>query len=231
MSTLPSLVKPCSWLLGTSELSMSTLPSLVKPCSWLLGTSILLGYHLNLYKRESSGEQTWRKSQVSIRVAWSSHVRSTENWLYAVQTLRNAITAQTFLATTVLSLLTVVSGRMWDLVRASVDPGDRRRLVAQFVAVSGCLLLSAHNFLQGARLMTHAGFMFPVTAAPGGLVKGEAVDKVIEGSQNAQWLGLRWLYLAIAATVWIVGGEGAYCIAAVGFWRFFKELDKPPSII
>jgi hypothetical protein len=119
---------------------------------------------------------------------------------------------------------------MWDLVRAAGQNSvERRVLVAQFVAVSGCLLLSAHNFLQGARLMTHIGFMFPVTADPDGLVNGEAVDKVIEGSQNAQWLGLRWLYLAIASTVWIVGGEGAYFIAAIGFWRFFRELDKPPK--
>ena len=64
---------------------------------------LLSGYHVNLfYKEKSSGTRTWRQYQADTREDWARHVRETEGWLYAIQSLRNAITAQTFLASTVL---------------------------------------------------------------------------------------------------------------------------------
>lgn len=141
--------------------------------------------------------------------------------------MRNAITAQTFLASTVLTILTVVSGRMWDVVKVSVG-WDRKRAVAQFVGVGVCLLLSAHEFLLSARFMTHAGFMFPV-AGKDGTIPESAVDEVIGKSQSSQWLGLRMLYLGINTIVWILGGEYAFGVSSVVFWRFFASIDKPPQ--
>lgn len=208
--------------------ALSPLSSLPPVLSVTTGVTLLLTYHLRLHKRESKSLPTWRTSQVATRLEWSRHVRKTESWLYAVQTLRNAITAQTFLATTVLSLLTVISGRMWDLVLKTPRP-CRARVVAQFVTVAVCMLISAHEFLQSARLMTHAGFMFPVAGGPSTVLQPESVDRVISRSQTAQWLGLRWLYLSINAVVWVVGGEGPFLLACVAFVRFFDVLDRPPN--
>ena len=75
---------------------------------------LLTSYHVHLYRKEHAGRRTWRSAQADTREAWAQYVRNTQDWTYAIQTLRNAITAQTFLATTVLSLLTVISGRLWD---------------------------------------------------------------------------------------------------------------------
>ena len=75
-----------------------------------VSVTMLIGYHANLYKKEMSDQVTWRKYQADIRESWARHVRESEGWLYAIQSLRNAITAQTFLASTVLSLLTLITG-------------------------------------------------------------------------------------------------------------------------
>ena len=189
---------------------------------------ILCGYHFQIILREKAGKKTWRSVQADTRERWSRYVRETEGWLYAIQTMRNAITSMTFLATTVLSLLTVISGRLWEVIR-NLDPTkssvNRRGLwIVQFAVVASCMLTSAYHFLQSARLMTHAGFMFPVERK--GTTK---VDSILRKSQNAQWLGLRWLYISLGVISWIVGGANVFLVAAVLLCIFFVSIDKVPE--
>jgi len=189
------------------------------------GGFILSSYHLYLYMKEKKGLQTWRSTQADNREMWSKFVRETEGWLYAIQTLRNAITSQTFLATTVLSLLTVITGRLWDIIRnmdASCD--YRKYLTAQLVMVASCMLTSAFNFLQSARLMTHAGFMFPVDP------KTTKVDRIMRKTQDAQWFGLRWLYLSAGMISWVVGGPKIFLISSSLLTIFFHKIDKVPKV-
>lgn len=213
------------------------LPTISKPSvntfAVVSGCAILLAYHFRLYRKEKQGERTWRSAQADTRERWSQFVRKTEGWLYAIQTLRNAITAQTFLATTVLSLLTVITGRLWEIIRNMAttttmanDPSlamNRKYLVTQFVMVAACMLTSAYHFLQSARLMTHAGFMFPVQP------EKTKVDRIMRKSQNAQWLGLRWLYLSAAMIAWVVGGPLVFWVASVMLSVFFFQIDKVPQ--
>jgi len=189
----------------------------------IFSVAILLGYHVGLLQSEKSGIPTWRSTQARTRMKWSKFVRETEGWLYAVQTLRNAITANTFLATTVLSLLTVISGKLWSLIR-SLDRGltGRKRLMLQFASISLCMLISAYEFLQSARLMTHAGFMFPVA-------KGDKVDEIMRKSQSSQWLGLRWLYVSLGFILWAVAGEWGFLFGTLCLVKFFKQIDKVPA--
>ena len=139
-----------------------------------------------------------------------------------VQTLRNAITAQTFLASTVLSLLTLITGRIWDILRHTTSLAERRILTLQLVSIASTMLLSGYNFLQGVRLMTHAGFMFPVS-------KGTKVDKIMRQSQNCQWLGLRWMYVSLGPIVWTVGGSKAFLGVSLILLILFTEKDKKPE--
>lgn len=195
---------------------------IAKHASALCSVTILGTYHKRVQSKERSGILTWKKAQENTRQDWSCYVRETEGWLYAVQTLRNAITANTFLATTVLSLLTVISGRIWDIIRTG-SPGDigRNKLILQFVSISSCMLSSAYQFLQSARLMTHAGFMFPIT-------KGTKVDRLVRKSQTCQWTGLRWLYLSLSAIMWTVGGDFLFLLSSIGLVIFFSRIDQPP---
>jgi hypothetical protein len=201
----------------TSQRDMLSLDT-AKTVSVLAGTAILSGYHVRLGRNEKKGFSSWRTAQADTRVEWSTYVRSTEGWLYAIQTLRNAITANTFLATTVLSLLTVISGKLWELVRSG---NSGNKLLLQFASVALLMLKSAYEFLQSARLMTHAGFMFPVSA-------GNKVDNIMRKSQMAQWSGLRWLYVSLGAIIWTIGGEFAFLGSSVALVIFFRCIDRVP---
>lgn len=188
------------------------------------GALLLIGYHLRLYKKERDGKKTWRGAQADIREKWSQFVRANEQWLYAIQTLRNAITAQTFLATTVLSLLTVIGGRLWDIIRKTNQINNEKNyLVAQFVMLTFCMLTSAFHFLQAARFMTHAGFMFPVDP------KSTKVDNIMRKTENAQWLGLRFLYSSVVILTWVVGGAKPFAISSLLLTIFFQKIDGAPE--
>lgn len=185
------------------------------------GIFALARYHTDLGRREDAGAVTWRVSQAGTREEWSKYVRETEGWLYAVQTLRNAITTNTFLATTVLTLLTVITGRVWS---TTLQVGSLYERI-QFTTVAVSMLRSAYEFLQSVRLMTHAGFMFPVVK------EGTKVDNIMRKSSFSQWLGLRWLYIGGTMMVWTLGGEISFLIASLVMLRFFHIIDKAPSRI
>ena len=80
-----------------------------------------------------------------------NHCRDSDGWLYAIQTLRNAMTAQSFLASTVLSLLTLITGKVWDILRSASNKWERRLLIVQLLTISATMLFSANQFLQGVR--------------------------------------------------------------------------------
>jgi len=190
---------------------------------YFLHTDIGILPHHNLFVKERlSKEKTWRAYQAETREDWARHVRNTEGWLYAVQTLRNAITAQTFLATTLLSLLTLITGRLWDILRTLSRGAERRLLTVQLIFVALTMLFSAYQFLQGVRLMTHAGFMFPVS-------EGTKVDNIMRRSQNCQWLGLRWMYLSLGPITWAVGGSRAFFVTSICLLQFFRKIDRKPK--
>jgi len=199
-----------------------------KTSSVLISILLLGGYHVKLWQTERSGKLTWRSSQAKTREKWAKYVRETEQWLYAIQTLRNAITANTFLATTVLSLLTVISGKLWEMIRNLQKAGSGSNIVSyriltvQFISIALCMLMSAYEFLQSARLMTHAGFMFPVNP------QKTKVDAIMRKSQSSQWLGLRYLYVSISLICWTIGGEYGFLLSSLGLVRFFQQIDRVP---
>lgn len=193
---------------------------------------ILAGYHILLFRKEFQAEnsdnnvsrRTWRQYQADTREDWAKYVRETDGWLYAIQSLRNAITAQTFLATTVLSLLTLITGKMWDIIRSTTAIFEQRLLTVQLSSIALTMLMSAYQFLQGVRLMTHVGFMFPVVAKD-----DTKVDKIMRRTQNCQWLGLRWMYISLGPIFWVVGGSRAFFVSSLMLWRFFRSIDKEPE--
>jgi hypothetical protein len=206
---------------ATSVLTPSLIASKILPVG--AGIFALTNYHVQLQRTESSQSKnnatSWRSAQAETRVEWAQHVRETKGWLYAIQTLRNAITANTFLATTVLSLLTVITGKLWD---TTLKEGGKLYPRMQFTALAVSLLRSAYEFLQSARLMTHAGFMFPVC-------KDKAVDDIMRKASVAQWLGLRWLYIGGTVMVWTIGGEVSFFLASLVMVRFFRAIDQAPE--
>lgn len=202
----------------------STLPPAVDIALVASSITILSGYHIRLsHKEKNSSTKTWRQYQEDVREEWSRHVRDTQGWLYGIQSLRNAMTAQSFLASTVLSLLTLITGRMWDILRGSSNEWERRLLTVQLACISLPMLFSSYYFLQGVRLMTHAGFMFPVNE------DNTKVDNIMRKTSRCQWRGLRWMYISLAPISWVVGGSRAFFVAACLMFQFFRSIDKKPE--
>lgn len=143
----------------------------------------------------------------------------------AIQTLRNAITANTFLASTVLSLFTLTAGYL----RANLNAFDLITLVS-FSPLLGLLMCSAYSFSQSARLMTHVGFMFPVAKETSTVLTYASVERLMLRSEHCQWWGLRYLYLSMCPVAWIFGGEFAFLVVSVALLRFLQQIDRPPPL-
>ena len=199
-----------------------------------VGAASLARYHRALTRRESGGAPSWRSQIEATRVQWTRHVLRTEGWLYAIQALRNAITANTFLASTVLSLFTVTTGYL----RAVLQQGFDAVVVVQFSGLLALLLCSAYNFSQAARLMTHAGFMFPVAGdadSARAVLTPASVEGIMVKASNCQWAGLRYLYHTLPVVAWILGGntacgEYAFLAAALLLTRGLGQIDRAPVL-
>jgi len=71
--------------------------------------------------------------------------------------------------------------------------------------------------------MTHAGFMFPVDP------KTTKVDRIMRKTQNAQWLGLRCLYLSAGMISWVIGGPRIFFLLSSLLTIFFQKVDRVPE--
>ena len=211
------------------------------------GAANLWRYHKLLASREANGEATWRRSLAVVRQEWAEYVFQEKAYLYAIQTMRNAITANTFLASTVLSLFSLVVGYVLSqskyLSESSISL--MTMILLQFGPIMVLLLLSAFNFSQSARVMTHTGFLFPVakpddsnTSSASRLgassttfnrpITTKSVAALMYKSEIQQWTGLRCLYLATAFVTWPLAGSWAFFISTFAFTRFFNSIDRPP---
>ena len=135
--------------------------------------------------------------------------RAAHRWLYAIQALRNAITANTFLASTVLSLFTVTTGYL----RAVLQQGFDAVVVVQFSGLLALLLCSAYNFSQAARLDAR-GLHVPRRGARGQRARGAhaRVGRGDHGQGVELPVGGARTHARVA---WILGGNTAAAVVAV----------------
>ena len=61
-------------------------------------------------------------------------------------------------------------------------------------------------------------------------LKPTAVQMAMAKSEDHQWAGLRFLYLAVSGVVWIIGGEIAFFVATLALRRFLSGIDSPPAL-
>eukprot|EP00559_Dactyliosolen_fragilissimus_P004875 CAMPEP_0184867956 /NCGR_PEP_ID=MMETSP0580-20130426/28522_1 /TAXON_ID=1118495 /ORGANISM="Dactyliosolen fragilissimus" /LENGTH=145 /DNA_ID=CAMNT_0027368527 /DNA_START=680 /DNA_END=1117 /DNA_ORIENTATION=- len=120
------------------------------------------------------------------------------------------------------------------------------KMAVQLASIASSMLASAYQFLQSARLMTHAGFMFPVVGEKSrGIVDSEKKDgreeslycgsssplsviSIMRKAQSAQWLGLRWLYISISILCWTICGEIGFLLSSFALVQFFLRIDQVP---
>lgn len=149
-------------------------------------------------------------------------VQNTEkNGVLAVQTLRNNIMASTVLATTAITLVSVISVFIGVTSPASSSSSSSSRapwlvygskagevFAAKYLAVSLCFMLAFVCNVQAIRLYAHASFLLG-GLPPGDEARGEEfaayVARTVNRGSYAWSLGLRAFYVSLALFLWTFG--------------------------
>uniref|UniRef100_A0A0A8Z1X2 DUF599 domain-containing protein n=1 Tax=Arundo donax TaxID=35708 RepID=A0A0A8Z1X2_ARUDO len=183
----------------------------------------LAGYHLwLLYAILRHPTRTVIGLNSIARKRWvvAMMANTEKNGVLAVQTLRNNIMASTVLATTAITLVSVISVFIGVTSPASSSSSSSAapRLVygskagevfaAKYLAVSLCFMLAFVCNVQAIRLYAHASFLL------GGLPPGEGdgeelaaayVARTVNRGSHAWSLGLRAFYVSFALFLWTFG--------------------------
>ncbi|KAF8676290.1 hypothetical protein HU200_047164 [Digitaria exilis] len=192
-----------------------------------LALAALVGYHLwLLYAILRHPTRTVIGLNAIARKRWVAAMmaQNTEkNGVLAVQTLRNNIMASTVLATTAITLVSVISVFIGVTSPASSSSSSSSSsskapwlvygskagevFAAKYLAVSLCFMLAFVCNVQAIRLYAHASFLL------GGLPPGDEtreefaayVARTVNRGSYAWSLGLRAFYVSLALFLWTFG--------------------------
>ncbi|TVU35505.1 hypothetical protein EJB05_17398 [Eragrostis curvula] len=184
-----------------------------------LGVMALAVYHLwLLYTILRHPTRTVIGVNGMARKRWvSAMMANTEkNGVLAVQTLRNNIMASTVLATTAITLVSVISVFIGVTSPSSAAPlrlvyGSKSGDVfaAKYLAVSLCFMLAFVCNVQAIRLYAHASFLLGGLPPGEGAAAGEEfaayVARTVNRGSHAWSLGLRAFYVSLALFLWTFG--------------------------
>ncbi|XP_037406397.1 uncharacterized protein LOC119268796 [Triticum dicoccoides] len=190
-----------------------------------LGLAVLAGYHLWLLHailrhptRTVVGLNALaRKRWIAVMMA-----NTEKNGVLAVQTLRNNIMASTVLATTAITLVSVISVFIGATAgRSPAAPSSSPLLVygsktgrvfaVKYLAISLCFMLAFVCNVQAIRLYAHASFLLGLPPGGGEDGGGAAeqfrayVARTVNRGSHAWSLGLRAFYVSLALFMWTFG--------------------------
>ncbi|KAM0892413.1 hypothetical protein ACQ4PT_025734 [Festuca glaucescens] len=199
-----------------------------------LGLAVVAGYHLWLLyailrhpTRTVVGLNALaRKRRVAVIMA-----NTEKNGVLAVQTLRNNIMASTVLATTAITLASVISvfigataGRSPTSPSSSTTTSSSSSALllvygsktgqvfaVKYLAISLCFMLAFVCNVQAIRLYAHASFLLGLPPGGGGGEEGAAEDfaayvaRTVNRGSHAWSLGLRAFYVSLALFMWTFG--------------------------
>ncbi|CAO2204392.1 unnamed protein product [Urochloa humidicola] len=193
-----------------------------------LALAALVGYHLwLLYAILRRPAKTVIGLNAIARKRWvAAMMANTEkNGVLAVQTLRNNIMASTVLATTAITLVSVISVFIGVTSPSPASSSSSKqqagapRLVygskagevfaAKYLAVSLCFMLAFVCNVQAIRLYAHASFLLGgLPPGPGEETREEFaayVARTVNRGSYAWSLGLRAFYVSLALFLWTFG--------------------------
>ena len=157
-----------------------------------------------------------------------------KNGVLAVQTLRNSIMASTLLASTAITLSSLIgalvsstSGGPSKTVQSFVY-GEKTTISStlKYLCLLLCFLFSFVCHVQSIRYSSHASFLLSIPVgdnAPG--LTPEYVNEFIYRSQNFFTLGLRGYYFSFPLLLWIFGPISMFACSVVVIF-LLHTLDK-----
>ncbi|XP_024404047.1 uncharacterized protein [Physcomitrium patens] len=182
-----------------------------------LGILLLAVYHAYLwYMVKFNPEKTVIGVNHLNRQSWVRNIMSDseKNGVLAVQTLRNSIMASTLLASTAITLSSIIGALV-----SSTSGGTSRTLThfvygetgnitstLKYLCLLLCFLFSFVCHVQSIRYASHASFLLSIPVgdnSPG--LTPEYVNEFIFRSQNFFTLGLRGYYFSFPLLLWIFG--------------------------
>ncbi|XP_038895335.1 uncharacterized protein LOC120083587 [Benincasa hispida] len=159
-----------------------------------LGFAVLVSYHLwliiTIYRRP---KRTVIGINAESRRQWVSTMISdpTKNGVLAVQTIRNNIMASTLMATTTITIGSLISV----FVSSTSSTGKYRYIVL-------CFLVAFLCNVQSIRYYAHASFLVTLPAGEG---RKDYLGAILNRGSLFWSLGLRAFYFAIPLFLWIFG--------------------------
>ncbi|KAG0556390.1 hypothetical protein KC19_11G050200 [Ceratodon purpureus] len=202
-----------------------------------LGLFMLAIYHLHLwFKVKYHPESTVIGVNHINRQAWVNNIMSDsmKNGVLAVQTLRNSIMASTLLASTAITLSSIIGALV-----SSTSGGSSKTLknfvygetgnitsTLKYLCLLLCFLFSFVCHVQSIRYASHASFLLSIPVgdnAPG--LTPEYVNQFIYRSQNFFSLGLRGYYFSFPLLLWIFGPIPMFVCSVVMLF-LLQTLDR-----
>ncbi|KAE9597512.1 hypothetical protein Lal_00029982 [Lupinus albus] len=149
-----------------------------------------------------------------------------KNGVLAVQTIRNNIMASTLLATTAITLSSLIG------VFASNDSdtklvfGNKTSLNSSIkhLSISLCFLVAFLCNVQSIRYYAHVSFLITSPALKGKMDFIEYVAKTLDRGSHSWSLGLRAFYVSIPLVLWIYGPIPMFtCCCITSFILYFLD--------
>ena len=196
--------------------------------------ALLVAYHWRLWvATRKQPESTAMGRHRQLRAAWVQAMRSGENYLVVVQTLRNWIMAANFLASTAILLSIGLLGVVLTTDKLSsfahelnlFGSDDERILLLKSLLLVVDFLGAFFNFSLAIRSFIHAGFAAGIKSSSSTASMLEVDLGEIERGALHYTLGMRGFYLAIPLTLWFFGP--AWMLAgAVGLVVVLTFVDR-----
>ncbi|XP_019446185.1 PREDICTED: uncharacterized protein LOC109349712 [Lupinus angustifolius] len=149
-----------------------------------------------------------------------------KNGVLAVQTLRNNIMASTLLATTAITLSSLIGVFANNDSDTKLVFGNKTSLNSSIkrLSISLCFLVAFLCNVQSIRYYAHVSFLITSPALKGKMDFIEYVAKTLNRGSHSWSLGLRAFYLSIPLVLWIYGPIPMFiCCCLTSFILYFLD--------
>lgn len=210
------------------------------PLFWIadgVGVALLIGYHLYLrrvFRRQP--ERTYRGHSNRLRRAWVETVRSSDNGILAIQTLRNWVMSATLFASTSMLIGLGVISKAFDGIdlaslsqALSLAPSGSAFVRIKLLLLAAIFFGAFLHFALALRYYNHTGFLINL---PAGHFDGRDVVSIADTLNHAgghYHYGTRLFLLAVPGVLWLIGPDwflGGVFFALFLLYRFDFRIDQ-----
>jgi uncharacterized membrane protein len=178
----------------------------------------LLGYQLFLgHKLRGNPRYSLAAANSLARAAWVEYIMKSEDYILAVQTLRNSTMTASFMASTavllIIGLLNLAAqssaagdamGGMWRAF-SLFQHGTRELWLAKLIALVIVLLVVFFCFTMCIRLYNHVGYLVAVPRGAPNAMSAAGIARILNQGGAYFSRGMRSYYFSVPVLFWLFG--------------------------